>query len=163
MTGLLEFADQCGRFGATQKATQVVALKAAAEATKAGITTSAMARGWPTRKSGMGPIGFTSRSLGGAVEVRARGGAAYAFEYGAKRHVIVPRGSSAGPRARRNAAGRGERLSKVLKTPYGPRAYVEHPGFRGRPYWEPGLRLAEPEVVRAMEAGVVGALRRTFH
>jgi hypothetical protein len=158
---LLDFANECGRYGANHALAQRIALKLAAQATEVGIERSAQSRGWPTKGSGMGPFGFTSRFLGADVaEVKVRGGAAYAFEFGAGRHLIFPSKT----RLRRGTRRR-EPLSygaRALATPYGPKAYVEHPGFRGRPYFTTGLRLAEPAVIKAMEGAVVNAMRRTF-
>jgi hypothetical protein len=126
------------------------ALKVSNEAVKVAEVKSAEARRWkPTKATGLGKVGFTSRTLGTeAGEVKARGGAAYAYEYGAKRHVIVPTRKSG---------------NKALK--FGPKqfaTYAPHPGFRGRPFWEGGMRLAEPAVIKAMEGAVVNAMRRTF-
>lgn len=141
---LLEFAAECASFSPVYKATQVVALKAAAEVTQESILDSAARQRWPRKSHGMGPLGVTTRILGDAAEVRGRGGATYAFEYGAKPHVILPR------------------KKKMLRTPYGPRAFVQSPGFKGRHFWSTGVLTAEPKVVKVIEAGVVNAMRRTF-
>lgn len=159
---LLEFAAECASFGPRYKAEQKVTLLAAAQVTKDSIFDAARYRRWPIGKSGMGPVEVRSHVTGDSVEIRGRGGAIYAFEFGAAKHLILPREMTAGRRARRNSAAKGEKLSRVLKTPYGPRAFVEHPGFKGRPFWDRGIVIAGPKVVRVIEAGVVNTMRKVL-
>jgi hypothetical protein len=167
VTSPAEFLGQVSRFGPNLELDLVLALGAAAKITTSSMLSAATAAGWPLTGSGLGPIKVKANKPGReGVLVYAASSAAYAFEGGAGPHPIAPRGTTAGARARRNAARRGDRLAQVLgnkEAGFGPVAYVvRHPGFTGRPYWDTGVKNAEPAVAAAMGLALEKALIRTF-
>jgi hypothetical protein len=162
-----QFLGQVGRFGPTLEANIRLALGAAAKVTQESVLDAARREGWPISGSGLGPIKVKATPpTHREVMVYGASSAAYAFEQGADPHPIAPRGATAGARARRNAARRGDRLAQVLgnrESAFGPVAYVaRHPGFKGRPYWDKGVTSANPRVGVAMGLAVKDAVARTF-
>ena len=110
--------------------------------------------GGDSRMSGVGKRG---RKVGARYRVRGGSepsalitaeGPVHLLERDTKAHTI--------PRERR----RGRR--RIVVTPQGPRARVNHPGTQGRQPFAKGVNAAAPKVPRVIQQEVSTALRRTF-
>lgn len=97
------------------------------------------------------------------------------IERDTKAHSIMPRGVGRAQgrtkAARRQAkqdlydalfGGRVGSNVKPLRTPYGPRYRVDHPGTKGRHPFEKGVNAALPEVRKIMGNATTTSIRQTF-
>lgn len=147
MASLVGFIGKVSKLPGNIEAGVAFGITESAKLTGEAILKSAEAAGWKLKSHGMGPVAVKTGRLGKTeAYVQASGGAAYAFQFGAKAHVITPR--------RAKALGRrGE---------FGPVFYAAHPGFRGRPYWDRGVNVAERLVPPTLNKGVELGMARTF-
>lgn len=117
----------------------------------------------------------TSRVAGDSATIRPKPVGAWSIrEFGAKPHVITPRGGhgggkSLGSRKRRalghrlgNRIGAGDRRA-VLNIPgIGYRKFVNHPGSHPRPVWDRTIRVAQPVATAVMRGVFVAAVEKAF-
>jgi hypothetical protein len=157
MTTLAQFAIKCRRFPSDLQAANVVALRVAAKTVDTSVLAAAEGQRWPAK-----PNWVKDRVLSTATAiVELRGGFPYMFEGGAVAHTIVPK--RLGKRAIANRAKKGIVVANkaALSTPYGPRAMVRSPGFKGREFWFAGIEASRPLVAReyqkALQAGMLKA------
>jgi len=122
----------------------------------------------------VGTAGGVQRASGASILLRYVGPVHWAF-MGTKPHIIMPRGAARG-RARRRRAFQGAAFLRalgqdpgqvgtggVLRTPYGPRPYVNHPGTKGRNTWpatKARLLVGAPRMWRQAQVGAITNLFR---
>lgn len=163
MTGA-EFARSAATFGPRYEQNQTKAVSQAALFTKTQIVAAASAARWPARP-GWVKYDLGIRDGGPAAILTLRGRRAWLFELGANPHAIGVR-NSRGQKAQRAIARRALlkqgrtaeaaaiRSKQVLANRakgFGPVVGpVQHPGFRGRPYFLAGARTAAPGVHRIL-------------
>ena len=127
--------------------------------TKASVKSQLGAAGVGSRLSGVGKsgarIGVRDDGIKGTVNPSAvvrMTGPAHLIENPTKPHTITTKKS-------RNRRG-GK--AKALKTPFGPRASVNHPGTKGKKPWQKGIAVAKPMLGKVFQDEVGKSLRRTF-
>lgn len=145
-----EYARKLRKAADAVKTQNSRAIAARAQVTKLHIVEAAVAR---TRQARPGWVKYNID--GDVATLRLRTGMGYLTELGSHNHpggwAEVPRQSTA--RRRRNAAKKGVTLAvhPALATPYGPKASVQHPALRARPFWEKGLDGAREPGRKAYE------------
>jgi hypothetical protein len=138
------------------KAMTAATAKAALEVTTDARTAIRAESGGDMVLSGMGAkVGARYEILKGgdhpAAIIRATG-PMQIIESDTKPHVI-----KAGGRKSRRRKG-----SKVLSTPYGPRASVHHPGTKGKHTWSKAIDHAVKDVPKVYQDALAKALRKHF-
>lgn len=108
---------------------------------------------------------FTGAGRGAtAVLAGTPKGAWSIIEYGTKPHPI-PRLSGSSSRAARPMLGPafgGFKSRKMLRTPYGPRRTVWHPGTKGQHPWEKGTAGSLPAIHAALDHAGTAVLHSIF-
>lgn len=111
----------------------------------------------PRRRIAGGSVGVQDRTLrrgpNPAVMVKAKG-PLHLLANPTKPHTIETRRASG---SRRQASG-----ALALRTPYGPRYTVQHPGTRGKDTWHKGVDKARPLVGVTMQRAVEAEVRKVF-
>lgn len=132
----------------------------AAYVTKLAIVAAARGRGWPV-KPWMVHYRLADTPAGPVARLKGRGGKIYMFEYGAKSHEI---GGAFGKGTTKYGRRRKSRASPVLAggldhPVVGP---IDHPGFQGRPFWDQGVRAAQPAVGKILQAATKVSMAEVF-
>jgi len=154
--------------------------EAAKIAKDATLVSAAAATGGDLRISNVGRsgaklgVGYTIRKSGVDVSARVKARGKWQFvEYPIKAHAIRPKKRTT-RRGRTVIASVGTAKVAIdkpgrtstrgaLNTPYGPRAFVMHPGVQDpKQPWRRGIRFAEPVMRRTMTSWLGDELRKVF-
>jgi hypothetical protein len=122
----------------------------------------------PHRRVAGGSVGVRQTTIRSgknpAILMRARG-ALHLLANPTGQHLILPKGSGSAKTRRARLANYSGAIGPgvhPLRTPYGPKYKVNHPGTRGKDTWRKGVDEARPLIATGMQTAVEGEIRRVL-
>jgi hypothetical protein len=160
-------ASRTQQLAAGFEALPATLVKATADVVQKSIE-ARIGRDAPHRKVAGGSVGVRQTTIRSgknpAILMRARG-ALHLLANPTQRHLIVPRTSKSGKTRRARLANYSGSVGSgvhALRTPYGPKYKVNHPGTRGKNTWRKGVDDARPLVGAGVQTAVASEIRRVF-
>jgi hypothetical protein len=164
---LSKLAAQTERLADGMKALPYRVVKATADVVEASIE-RAIGHDAPHRRVAGGGVGVTQRTLSRGEDARIMVKAQGALNLLANPtgpHLILPKTSRSGKTRRSRLANYTGSVGAgvhAMRTPYGPRYAVHHPGTPGKDTWRRGVDDARPLVAKTMATSVETAVREAF-
>jgi hypothetical protein len=160
-----EMVNKLRSTGSTITSSQTLALRAMSEQAKRAIEMDARRVASDMNLSGVGTKGAPLRirvTIGNSKAQIKAAGPWQLIEFPTKAHVIASKRYTGRRRGRGERVAAGQRRLRLeyrglgqagaaIRTPFGPRAYVRHPGTRGQNVWSGAVTRVLPQLPRTAQ------------